>query len=157
MHTHRSAAASGLARCARPWFLALALSAPAVLAACGSGDRPLDQVDPGSVAAEPTYDQVYAIVYRECVPCHQEGEDGEDYAPAQSSPRAILEDSPKLDDCTSIVAQSESIWQTIEANTMPPGAWPRLTSEERLTIRRWIDNGMPAPCNPAPAAPGAWR
>jgi uncharacterized membrane protein len=103
-----------------------------LLASCqGSGDLPLDQADPDAVPANPTFDQVNAIVQRACTPCHQGG--GEADAPIES--------------CTDIVAQRESIWETAVDNTMPPGALPRLTSEEKLTIRRWIDNGAPAPCN----------
>jgi uncharacterized membrane protein len=119
------------------------------MTACGSGDRPLDQVDADSVPAHPTYEQVFAIVDRECIPCHENGEsEGEDYAVSKSPGPAFLEDdAPDLSDCTSIVAQRDGIWDTIAANTMPPGAWPRLTSEERLLIRRWIDDGAPAPCN----------
>jgi len=146
MHMQRLTAAPG-AR-AR-WILVLASLVTGLVAACGSGDRPLDQVDPDSVPAEPTYDQVYAIIDRECVPCHKSGDDGgEDYAYSAPGARAVLDDAPKLNDCTSVVAQRNEIWTTIENNSMPPGAWPRLTSEERLMIRRWIDNGAPAPCNP---------
>lgn len=131
------------------WILVLASLVTGLVAACGSGDRPLDQVDPDSVPADPTYEQVYAIIDRECVPCHQSGDDGgEDDVVGPNAARTLLEDAPKLNDCTSVVAQRNEIWTTIENNSMPPGAWPRLTSEERLMIRRWIDNGAPAPCNP---------
>ncbi|HEX5131506.1 MAG TPA: hypothetical protein VFX92_03350 [Candidatus Krumholzibacteria bacterium] len=101
-----------------------------LVASCqGSGDLPLDQVDAEAVVAEPTYDQVHAIVQRACDSCH--------------AGRA----EPALESCLDIVEQRNSILDTAEANTMPPGALPRLTSEEKLAIRRWIDAGAPAPCN----------
>jgi uncharacterized membrane protein len=116
-----------------------------LLASCqGSGDLPLDQADPDAVPANPTFDQVNAIVQRACTPCHQGG--GEADAPGVAG-RIAAEDDVPIESCTDIVAQRESIWETAVDNTMPPGALPRLTSEEKLTIRRWIDNGAPAPCN----------
>lgn len=95
----------------------------------GSGDLPLDQVDPTAVPANPTYDEVYAILHRECASCHSDG------------------DNLDVENCIDIVAERTSIVERVEDNTMPPGAWPRLTSEEKLLIRRWVDNGTPAPCN----------
>ena len=127
------------------WLLCMITATAMILAACASGDRPLDEIDPASVTANPTYDQVFAIIDRECVSCHQEG-DGE-ASDATAATAALLEDDTNLSDCVSIVAQRENIWDTIDNNTMPPGALPRLSSEERLIIRRWIDNGAPAPCN----------
>jgi mono/diheme cytochrome c family protein len=131
------------------WTPCLAVLVLAAMTACGSGDLPLDDVDPDSVPAHPTYEQVFAILDRECVPCHQSGESGEEDSALAKFPGPALadDDAPDLNDCTSIVAQRDGIWDTIAANTMPPGAWPRLSSEERLTIRRWIDDGAPAPCN----------
>ena len=125
-----------------------------VVASCqGSGDLPLDQIDAGAVSANPTFDQVNAIMQRACATCHGgEGEGGGDYpegAAQVTSSSAALGGSaePGLRTCLEIVEQRESIWETAVANTMPPGALPRLTSEEKLIIRRWIDNGAPAPCN----------
>ena len=106
----------------------------------GSGDRPLDQVDPAAVSADPTFDQVNAIVHRSCVPCHQGG------AEAQAG-RVLNDDAPGLESCDDIVSLRFSILDQVDANLMPPGAWPRLTSEEKLTIQRWVENGAPAPCN----------
>lgn len=122
----------------------------AVAACQGSGDLPLDQVDPDAVATNPTFDQVNAIMHRACVPCHKgEGEDGgNDLVLEGFRTRVLAEDAePNLDDCGEIVAQRNSIWEQVDGNLMPPGAWPRLTSEEKLIIRRWIDTGAPAPCN----------
>jgi len=53
-----------------------------------------------------------------------------------------------LNTCTDIVAQRFDILDRVQDNTMPPGVMPRLTSEEKLTIERWVANGAPAPCNP---------
>lgn len=140
----------------RAWWILLPGSMViAAVIACGSGDLPLDEVDPGSVPANPTYDQVYAIIDRACVPCHTDGEeDGEeDDAPVKGDADArFVEGAFDLSTCTAVVARREDSWETIVNNTMPPGAWPRLTSAERLTIQRWMDNGAPAPCNPVPVA-----
>jgi uncharacterized membrane protein len=117
-----------------------------LLAACdGSGDLPLDQVDPAAVPANPTYDQVYAVLDNRCVMCHTGGGDdgdGDGYAPARAS-----DVEPDLTDCSQIVAQRFDILDQVEDNIMPPGAMPRLTSEQKLLIRRWVENGAPAPCN----------
>jgi len=144
MFLHRSTAAQRFRACARVCGLLLFMAAPTILSGCGSGDRPLEEVDPGSVPSNPTYDQVFAIIDRECVSCHQSGGDDESSAAATAVAERLEETN--LSDCTSIVAQRDNIWEVIEANTMPPGALPRLSSEERLVVRRWIDNGAPAPC-----------
>ena len=118
------------------------------LVGCASGDETLDAVDPLAVPAEPTYEAVFAIIQNKCVLCHDEGGDDEsddDFVVGGAT--VADDDAPALDDCASIVALSEDILERVEDNTMPPGALPRLTSEEKLKIRRWIDNGAPAPCN----------
>jgi len=112
----------------------------------GSGDRPLEQVDPDAVPQSPTYDRVYAIVHHACEPCHHSGSEGSD-SPVSFARAVAEEDDLDLSTCNGIVSQRFDIWTTVENNTMPPGALPRLTSEEKLTIRRWIDSGAPAPCN----------
>jgi hypothetical protein len=34
---------------------------------------------------------------------------------------------------------------------MPPGAWPRLSEEEKLLVQRWLSQGACSPCtNPCP-------
>lgn len=119
----------------------------AVLACNGSGDLPLDQVDPEAAPANPTYDQVFTILHNRCVTCHTgEGEDEGEFVTLRE--RATTGDAePDLSDCVEIVALRDDILQQVEENTMPPGAMPRLTNEQKLTIRRWVENGAPAPCN----------
>jgi uncharacterized membrane protein len=125
------------------WFVAGVLVAG--LSACdGSGDLPLDQVDPEAVPAHPTYEQVYAVLDNRCVMCHTgDGDEGDEdgYAPAR-----VSDVEPDLSDCSQIVSMRFDILDQVEANTMPPGAMPRLTSEQKLLIRRWVENGAPAPC-----------
>ena len=144
MPTRRSSTAQTCRVRAYAWVLCAAVVLSALLVACGSGDQPLDQVDPAAVTANPTYEQVFAIIDRECVPCHQGGDSAE---LAGSAATGRIGDDTDLSTCASIVGERESIWDTIADNTMPPGALPRLNSEKRLIIRRWIDNGAPAPCN----------
>ena len=120
----------------------------ALLIACdGSGDLPLDQVDPAAVPANPTYDQVYAVLDNRCVMCHT-GSDDDDDGDGGGYPSATAGDAePDLTDCDQIVAQRFDILDQVEDNIMPPGAMPRLTSEQKLLIQRWVANGAPAPCN----------
>jgi len=112
-------------------ILALLAALAAAFAACSSGDKTLDAVDPQAVTAHPTFDQVNAIVHNKCVICH-------DASAGKISPLAS---------CTDIVALRGDILNRIQDNTMPPGVLPRVTSEERLLIQRWVENGAPAPCN----------
>ena len=126
------------ARSASRWLLA----APLLLAACSAGDKTLSEASNGALPAEPTYEAVAVILDRSCAACHHSAdesgslpgplEDGRDY----STCRGILRD---LDD---IVDSS------VDHERMPPGAWPRLTEEEKQLIRAWIDDGACAPCRP---------
>lgn len=117
------------------------------IAACGSGDRTLDAVDPNAVVANPTYEQVYAIIQNNCLSCHSGSEEGEGDLVGGPATTAMLDDATGFEACTAIVAQRFDILERVEDNTMPPGALPRLTSEQKLTLRRWVGNGAPAPCN----------
>jgi uncharacterized membrane protein len=109
----------------------LALAAVSAIAACSSGDKTLEEVDPQAVTANPTFDQVNAIIHNKCVICH----DG-------SSEKAF-----PLNTCTDIVALRGDILDRVQNNTMPPGVLPRLSNEEKLLFQRWVENGAPAPCN----------
>lgn len=117
----------------------------ALMAGCASGDNTLDAVDPEAVAANPTYDHVFAIIQNRCVLCHESDNDDDGY---DFRVTTGAEDVPGLETCTSIVALAQDILERVEDNTMPPGALPRLNSEEKLIIRRWVQNGAIAPCNP---------
>jgi len=124
---------------ARPGMLALGVVAICTLGAgvglitgCGQGDSPLEAVDPDAAPLKPTYDQVAAILYRSCVPCHDSnagktlnGEEDDE------------EESPDLSTCQSVRDNFDSVWSTIENGTMPPGAWPRLSEPEKLLLQRW--------------------
>jgi uncharacterized membrane protein len=104
-----------------------ALMALLVPCGCASGDRPLAEVDPNAVPQSTTYDQVFSIIQRECLPCHDRG--GEE---------------PPFDTCEHVVENFDDLFeQVFEKNAMPPGAWPRLSSEERLVLIRWNGEG---PC-----------
>jgi uncharacterized membrane protein len=104
-------------------------AAALALGGCGSGDRPLAEVDPNAVPQTTTYDQVYSIVQRQCLPCHKEGGTG-----------------PPYDTCQHVIENFDALYvQVFVTNQMPPGAWPRLSSEEKLVIERWDGE---APCAP---------
>lgn len=109
-------------------FVVVCLAALAALpAGCGSGDMTLAEADPEAVPQVTSWEQVFSIFQRECLPCH--GKNGQD---------------PPLETCEDII-DSFDRWraQIFEKNAMPPGAWPRLTSEEKLIIERF---GGDAPC-----------
>ncbi|UCH83000.1 MAG: hypothetical protein JSW50_11075 [Candidatus Latescibacterota bacterium] len=117
----------------------------AAVVGCASGDRPLEAVDPDSVPADPTWDQVFSIIQRECTPCHNDdnGKDEDD----DGSENGDDDDDPNYETCEGVVGGLSDLYDEVfEKNTMPPGAWPRLTSEEKLIIQRWIDNGVKSPC-----------
>ena len=55
---------------------------------------------------------------------------------------------PGLESCDAIRSNLDDIFIDIFVdNSMPPGAWPRLDSREKLIIQRWIDSGAGGPCN----------
>jgi uncharacterized membrane protein len=134
---------TGSFRLIRLCFFTAAMAA--VCNDCASGDRPLDAVDPQAVPQNPTYDQVFAIVHNRCATCHDGGGGESEGEYFRASELAI--DVPPLTTCTDIVALRDDIVTRVEDNTMPPGAMPRLSSAEKLLIRRWVENGAPAPCN----------
>jgi len=114
-----------------------------MLVACGSGDRTLNEADPDIVAQKPTFAQVYPIFQRDCIPCHTGTrggeEDDEDEAGKLSGTLGV---EPGLESCEAIIRNLEDIVEDVFIdNNMPPGAWPRLTSKEKLVIERWIDGG----------------
>lgn len=126
-----------------------ALLAMAVLAfsltACNSGSKTLLEADPGAVPLAPTYEMVHAVLDRNCAPCHHSGGD--------DSPRGrvLLEDDYDYASCGGIVSGLGGLFDTaINGSSMPPGAWPRLTPEEKLLIQRWADQGACAPCRSCP-------
>ncbi|GJM44480.1 MAG: hypothetical protein DHS20C21_13220 [Gemmatimonadota bacterium] len=130
------------------------------VAGCGSGDLTLSQADPDIVARSPAWEVVYPIFQRECIPCHTGTEDSSDEpdeddsalaarsAHGPSGLRAVGGVEPGLESCEAIQDNLDDIFIDIFVdNNMPPGAWPRLTSREKLIIQRWIDNGAEGPCN----------
>jgi len=109
--------------------LAIALIAACSIWGCASGDSPLSEVDPDAVPDSTSYDQIYSIIQRECLPCHDDGGT-----------------APPYDTCEHVIENFDALFdQVFVKNEMPPGAWPRLSSEERLVLLRW--NGE-APCVP---------
>ena len=106
--------------------------------ACSSGDETLNVVEPQSVPEFPTFDQVYAVLERNCVPCHSRNK------PVPGGGAHLLEDGendPNYDTCEDVIAGYGDLLQVVFNETMPPGAWPRLTEREKLLIVRWGQNG----------------
>jgi len=145
----RSNALSALA-----WFLLFGVTLAFIpgMGGCGKGNLTLEQADPGAVPLDPDFKLVFDIIDRQCVPCHGAGSDstGGD-VPAQQNPggeTGVLGVGPDLSTCVLIVRNRFAIQRDVlDTRRMPPGAWPRLTSEETLTIQRWLVNGAKAPCN----------
>lgn len=135
--------------------LGLVAVALVVLAGCDAGDLTLDQVDPDAVPAEPTFDQVFSIFQRECAPCHTDSKDDDEPDEPQGrspSPVTFGGAAPDYSTCAGIIANlDDALGAIFGNNNMPPGAWPRLTSEEKLIIERWVqqwdDGGQVSPCN----------
>jgi len=123
----------------------------ALLGACGSGDLTLAEADPDAVPQDPDFQLVWNIMQRDCVPCHTDSEDGEDEDEIRGriDPVLVAGVEPDLSTCQSIVDNRFDVVESaISKNDMPPGAWPRLTSEEKLILERWVNNGakVPTPC-----------
>jgi uncharacterized membrane protein len=131
----------------------LLLAFCALFSACGSGDQTLAQADPNAVPQDPDFQLVWNIMQRDCAPCHTDAEDDDDGDEDEESP-AVLPGlvagvEPDLSTCQGIVDSRFDILESvIDKNDMPPGAWPRLTSEEKLILERWVDNGakVTTPC-----------
>jgi uncharacterized membrane protein len=136
------------------WLLLLASGGVAAVLSCGFGDDPLGVVDPAAAPIAPTYEQVRAILDRRCLTCHGGGSDGDRAAAiarAGLAPAAAEEDDPDFSDCAGITADLGGLLRTaVLEGSMPPGALPRLTGVEKLTIGRWIEQGACAPCRPCP-------
>lgn len=112
---------------------------------CDSGGQTLRQVDGGALPVAPTFEAVQQILDRNCVPCHHSG-GGEEDAPRGLSP---AEDDRDYSSCDGILEDLDDILDTaVDGESMPPGAWPRLTEEEKLVILDWVHDGACSPCNP---------
>lgn len=139
---------------ARRAAVVAALAAAAAAVSCGFGDKPLGVVDPEAAPATPTYQQVKAILDRRCLVCHGGGSGGDRAAAiarAGLAPAAAQEDDQNYSDCAGVVADLGGILRTAVLDaSMPPGALPRLTEVEKLTVSRWIEQGACAPCRPCP-------
>jgi hypothetical protein len=127
---------------------------------CGSGDLPLEAVDPAAAPLHPTYEQVVPILDRACVPCHRGG-GGEDApgageaapggganAPGGAAAVAEEDEGGDYSTCAGIHEGLEGIRETaLDGSSMPPGAWPRLDEREKLILRRWMADGACSPCS----------
>ncbi len=100
------------------------------LAGC-LGDATLDEIDPEAAPAEPTYEaHIEPIMIEKCISCH-----------APDANVGELE-GIGLDECEKVQDNLEIVSEMIfEKNSMPPGGMLRLTSEEKLTLQRWFDQG----------------
>lgn len=129
-----------------------------LLVACGSGNAPLAVVDPGAAPLNPTYEQARGILDRYCLPCHGGGggarEDLPPVASAHGTTNAPEDEGGEnidVSSCAAIHASLTGIMNTsVNGNSMPPGALPRLTEREKLTVARWIAQGACSPCTQCP-------
>lgn len=136
--------------------------APAVtlLAAlsCGCADSVLDQADPASFEAEPTWSEDIApLLERSCVSCHdgrgafEGGVELATYAAARSTrvPATCTAISQDVADHFADVLvlptdsggdASCSGWEPL---SMPPGTATRLSPTEQVLLARWVELGAP--------------
>lgn len=108
----------------------------AFVSGCGQGEAPLESIDPDAAPLQPTYTQVAGILGRSCVPCH-----GGSSAKILNGDEDEADESPDLSTCEGVRDAVDSVWNTIDRGTMPPGAWARLSEAEKLLIQRWKDQG----------------
>lgn len=116
------------------------------LMACDSGEQTLREADGGALPAGLNYyEAVEQIVERNCAACHHSGggdapgglrlaEDDRDYSTCEGIQRGL----------------GDLIDSAVDGESMPPGAWPRLTEEEKLIILEWVNSGACSPCTPCP-------
>jgi uncharacterized membrane protein len=110
---------------------------------CAEGDRTLAEVDPQAAPLHPAYEQVFAIVEFNCAPCHGGGG-------AVAKREEDEEDDLDYATCQGIQNGIDGLRSTVlEAGSMPPGAWPRITERDKLLLQRWIDAGACSPCTAA--------
>lgn len=99
-----------------------------LLPACDSGEKALTEVDPLAVPAAPEYEQVRAILKKSCTPCH--------------AGRV----SPSLETCDEVSVSIGEVLKVAYEESMPPGAWPRLTEAERQILYNWaVETGGTCP------------
>jgi|GEM_PF-1247959 len=126
------------------------------LAGCNSGTKTLAEVDPRAAAAFPGFEEVRAILNRECVPCHKSGKPAAEPLESAASYRTLAAagvsgggtlTDPDFDTCEGIQAGFGVLLRVIEEDTMPPGSWPRLEEWEKQVLRNWFFNsGGCSPC-----------
>lgn len=104
------------------------------ITACGDLGT-LDEVDPEAAPATPTWDEhVAPIVDQYCANCHG---DSAQFGPAEGY---------VVETCTQVKRGWRSFASTtFDSKSMPPGAAPRPTSSELLTLQRWHDQGAVCP------------
>ena len=128
-------------------LLALTFGLAIAFIACASGDKPLEVVDPNAAPLDPDFELVFNIIQNECTPCHDDREDeGESDRVFGGGPSRGGGVEPPLETCDDIYNYRFDIWSEIDQNTMPTGAWPRLSEVEKLIVKRWLDNGATVPC-----------
>lgn len=99
--------------------------------ACGSGDGTLDEIDPEAAPAEPSYSKHIApIMDRYCTACHA------------SDAQVGEVEGLGYETCDKVRRNWGGILITVfRGNTMPPGGAYRVTSEDRMTLERWFEQG----------------
>ena len=116
---------------------------------CGSGDLPLEAVDPDAAPLVPTYEQAAAVLEHYCVSCHHGGGDAPQ---AAARPAGALDEGEDGEDadystCEGIQQGLGGLQQTVLVEgSMPPGALPRVPEREKLLLKRWIEQGACSPC-----------
>lgn len=114
----------------------LMVAASLVLASGCLGTKTLEEVDPEAAPLEPTYEvDVAPLMFDYCDSCHApDGQRGTLGGVATNSCEGIRDDLALIEE------------MVFDREVMPPGGSERMTSEDLLTFRRWLDQG--ADCGP---------
>ncbi|MCA9672412.1 MAG: hypothetical protein KC503_42755 [Myxococcales bacterium] len=101
-------------------------------ASCGLGDLSIDEADPDSIPADPTYEgEVRPLMRYYCVACH--------------APSSQLGTAHDFDYSTyeGTKAGYGGILDTVfEQQSMPPGAARRMSPREEAIVKRWAEQGF---------------
>ncbi len=97
-----------------------------------AGEGTLEEVDPDAAPQTPTYaEHIAPIMKHRCTACH---------AP-DAQPGEV--EGYGYETCDKVVLYWQSIEDTVfKVSSMPPAGAERLTSSEKLTLRRWERQGL---------------
>lgn len=99
--------------------------------ACGAGEGTLEEIDPGSAPARPTYSEHIAPIMEEyCTACH-----APDAQPGEA-------EGYGYETCAKVKRYWGGVILTVfKEDSMPPGGAQRVPEADRLALMRWYAQG----------------